>query len=137
MNPSPVERLQTLGFRRVGAWRFDGGVLDFDLTEHAEARNVLYAFISSGSVLYIGKTVKSLCDRIKGYRRPGPTQETNKRGNERLRELLAAKAEVEIFALPDNGLLRYGGFHVNLAAGLEDDLIATLKPVWNKAGIGA
>jgi hypothetical protein len=33
--------------------------------------------------------------------------------------------------LRDNGLLHYGAFHINLAAGLEDDLIAKLKPAWN------
>jgi hypothetical protein len=51
--------------------------------------------------------------------------------------LVAAGTSVEIHALPDNdnGLLYYGGIHVNLAAGLEDSLIAALKPSWNKAGI--
>jgi hypothetical protein len=42
---------------------------------------------------------------------------------------------VDIFALPDNGLLHYGGFHINLAAGLEDSLISTLAPSWNRVGI--
>ena len=41
---------------------------------------------------------------------------------------------IEIHALPDNGLLYYGGFHVNLAAGLEDNLIKILKPEWNRGG---
>lgn len=42
---------------------------------------------------------------------------------------------MEIHVLPDNGLLYYGGFHVNLAAGLEDSLVATIRPVWNKTGV--
>jgi len=33
--------------------------------------------------------------------------------------------------LPDNGLLHYGQFHVNLAAGLEDSIISVLQPEWN------
>ena len=33
--------------------------------------------------------------------------------------------------LPDTGLLRYGGFHINLAAGLEDSLISDISPPWN------
>jgi len=33
--------------------------------------------------------------------------------------------------LADHGLLHYGGFHVNLAAGLEDSLIRDLNPPWN------
>jgi len=36
--------------------------------------------------------------------------------------------------LPDNGLLHFGDFHVNLAAGLEDSIIKTLNPLWNKTG---
>lgn len=42
-----------------------------------------------------------------------------------------AGAVVEILALPDNGLLHYGQFHINLAAGLEDDLIKRIDPEWN------
>jgi hypothetical protein len=38
---------------------------------------------------------------------------------------------VAIYVLPDNGLLYYGGFHVNLAAGLEDSLVRELQPPWN------
>lgn len=38
---------------------------------------------------------------------------------------------MEILALPDAGHLRYGQFHLNLAAGLEDDIIRTLDPAWN------
>jgi hypothetical protein len=45
--------------------------------------------------------------------------------------VLAAGAAVDIYALPDNGLLHYGRFHVNLAAGLEDDLIRVIDPPWN------
>jgi len=39
--------------------------------------------------------------------------------------------EVDILAFADNGLLRYANFHINLAAGLEDGLIAELNPEWN------
>jgi 5-methylcytosine-specific restriction protein A len=44
---------------------------------------------------------------------------------------LAKGQEVEAYILPDNGLLRYGAFHLNLAAGLEDSLIRELNPAWN------
>jgi hypothetical protein len=46
-------------------------------------------------------------------------------------EYLINGAAVDVFALPDNGLLHYGDFHVNLAAGLEDSIILTLNPEWN------
>ena len=49
---------------------------------------------------------------------------------------LQARKHVEIYVLPDNGLMHYGGFHLNLAAGLEDSLIRDLEPPWNSAGTG-
>jgi hypothetical protein len=130
----PVQRLRNVGFRKCGEWQVDGEQLNCVLVEPSNARNILYAFIAGDTVMYIGKTVRSLKRRMAGYQNPGPTQTTNIKGNRRILEMLAAGQSIEIYALPDNGLLYYGGFHVNLAAGLEDSLIKTLKPVWNKTG---
>jgi hypothetical protein len=44
---------------------------------------------------------------------------------------LAAKKRVEIYIFRDMGLLHFGGFHLNLAAGLEDSLVVELDPPWN------
>jgi hypothetical protein len=123
-----------MGFRNCGDWRLEEGRLKCALAEHAAARNVLYAFLSGGSVLYVGKTIQSLQQRMYGYQNPGPTQSTNIKSNKLIREALASGETVEVHALPDNGLLYYGGFHVNLAAGLEDSLVASLKPEWNRTG---
>lgn len=124
-----------MGFHKCGEWRLEDGKLKCVLSVNATAPNVLYAFISDSKVLYVGKTVRSLKKRMYGYQNPGPTQATNIKGKKFISELLAGGSAVEIHALPDNGLLYYGGFHVNLAAGLEDSLVAQLKPKWNKAGI--
>ena len=41
------------------------------------------------------------------------------------------------FALPNDGLLRYGDFHARLAAGLDDSLARVpVKHVGNVAGFG-
>lgn len=128
-------RLQHMGFRRVGEWRLLNGTLKCNLAEQESARNILYAFVSCGAVVYVGKTVQTLKKRLSGYEKPGPSQSTNIKGNALIRENLISSKPVEIFALPDNGLLFYGGFHVNLAAGLEDALVSGLKPAWNKAGV--
>ena len=124
-----------MGFRKCGEWRMEDGKLKCVLTDNAAAPNVLYAFISEGTVLYIGKTVNSLKKRMYGYQNPVATQSTNLKGNKFIREFLAGGRVVEVHALPDNGLLFYGGFHVNLAAGLEDSLIKKIDPKWNKIGI--
>ncbi len=137
MEPSatPAEKLNAMGFRKCGEWRLEDGKIKCVLSDNAAAPNVLYAFISESAVLYVGKTVRSLKKRMYGYQNPGATQSTNIKGNKFIKETLAQGRLVEVHALPDNGLLYYGGFHVNLSAGLEDSLVANLKPKWNKAGI--
>ncbi len=126
-----LDRIRFIGFRSAGSCKFLDGKLAFELNEFANSKNVLYAFVVAGHLMYIGKTVQTLRKRMAGYRSPGPTQPTNIKNNGNIRDSLAQGKQVEIYALPDNGLLRYGDFHVNLAAGLEDSLIRKLKPPWN------
>jgi hypothetical protein len=83
-------------------------------------------------VLYVGKTTQQLKKRLYGYQNPRSTQATNLRGNAAISKELSDGRSVIIYALPDNGLLKFGGFHLNLAAGLEDSLINDLRPPWNK-----
>lgn len=129
--PKKLDRIKSIGFSLAGRCRLVDQMLVFDLNELAAARNVLYAFVIDDEVMYIGKTVQPLRARMSGYRTPGPTQSTNIRNNRNLCECLACEQRVELFVLPDNGLLHYGGFHVNLAAGLEDSLVRDLAPPWN------
>ncbi len=127
-----MNRLLQIGFRCVGHWKLENEEPIYELTSLMDTRNILYSFISNGEVKYIGKTVQPLKKRMYGYQNPGPTQSTNIKNNERIRQLLLNGEAVDIFALPDNGLLHYGGFHINLAAGLEDSLISELSPDWNR-----
>lgn len=129
-----LDRLQTIGFTRAGHWTADNGKLDFSLNGTATANNVLYALVVDGEVMYVGKSVRTLGQRMRNYKTPGPTQRTSRRVYRLLSEVLSAGKEAEIYALHDNGLLYYGGFHVNLAAGLEDSIIRELEPEWNLVG---
>lgn len=130
-----LERLLRMGFTKAADWRLEATLLECHFALHDNVRNTLYAFVVAGTVVYIGKTVQTLKQRLFGYRRPVATQSTNLKGNRLILEALAAGQTVEVYALPDHGLLFYGGFHVNLAAGLEDSLVAGLKPPWNRLGI--
>ena len=130
-----LAKLEAMGFRKVADWAIKAGALECALQDLAKAQNILYAFVSDRSILYIGKTVRPLHQRMYGYRRPHATQSTNIKGNRLILEALSSGLSVSIYALPDNGLLFYGGFHVNLAAGLEDSLVNAIKPPWNKMGI--
>lgn len=131
----PAICLQDMGFRKFAEWVISSGKLKCEFMADATEKNVLYAFISGDDVLYIGKSVRSLKKRMYNYQNPGPTQSTSVRCNKLLFDAVASGKSIEVHALHDNGLLYYGGFHVNLAAGLEDSLVSTLKPAWNVAGI--
>ena len=128
-----VNDLLAIGFEVAGRWSPDGDGLRCELDRHAAARNILYAFVCDGQVMYVGKTVRPLAERMGGYRAPGRSQSTNLRNHALIRERLAAGEAVEVHALPDGDLLHYGRFHLNLAAGLEDDIVRTLAPPWNGA----
>jgi hypothetical protein len=124
-------RIRAIGFTLAGGWKLSDDGLAFELSDLATARNVLYAFVVDDELMYVGKTVQPLHTRMAGYKTPGRTQATNIKNNGKIRESLAQGKRVEILVLPDNGLLHYGGFHVNLAAGLEDSLVRELMPPWN------
>lgn len=126
-----MNRLIEIGFQCVGHWKLDDDRPVYELTSLMKTPNVLYAFVSNGEIKYIGKTTQPLKGRMASYQSPGPTQSTNIKNNENIKTLLEAGEAVDIFVLPDTGLLHYGGFHINLAAGLEDSLITDISPPWN------
>jgi hypothetical protein len=124
-----------IGFEVAGAWVLRDGALDCDLTCHADRSDVLYAFVAGHELKYIGRTVKTLRWRMSQYKRPGLTQRTNSRVNPQIRELLAQRQGVEVFALVDQEPITYRGVRLSLAGGLEGALIARLNPPWNQMGV--
>lgn len=129
-----MNRLLSIGFSNVGHWKLENDMLKYHLISHKAAKNILYCFISNGEVKYIGKTTMKLTKRMSGYQNPGSSQSTNIRVNGKIIELLQKDEPVDIFILVDNGLLKYGDFEINLAAGLEDTLIYQIGPEWNFMG---
>lgn len=128
-----MNRLIEIGFQIVGRWIHGDAGLEFELLKELPRDNTLYAFLADGEVMYVGKTTKTLHARLRSYRRPSGSQRTNVRNNALIAELLEKGATVEILALPDPGRLRFGPFHLNLAAALEDSIIEQLDPPWNGA----
>ena len=127
-------RLLELGFEELGQWFLEGDGLRFRLGSHGDLQDVLYAFVAGGEVRYIGKSNRTLGQRLNGYRRPGAKQQTNLRIHPSIRELLEHGSQVKILALATKLDMTFGGVHVSLAAGLEDALIAELRPAWNVRG---
>jgi hypothetical protein len=126
-----LARLKEIGFVLAGTWSAADTGIFCALGDFGAAKNVLYAFAVDGDLAYVGKTVQPLRARLAGYRTPGPTQSTNIKNNRKIRGCLGQKRLVEIYVLPDTGLLHFGGFHLNLAAALEDSLVRELEPPWN------
>ncbi len=126
-----MNRLLEIGFVPAGHWILEDDKLKFELTRLSTQKNILYAFVCDGQVKYVGKTIRALAIRMSGYKTPGITQTTNINNHRRIKELLSLRVAVEILALPDNGLLHYGQFHLNLAAALEDAIVRVINPEWN------
>lgn len=127
-----LKLLLLLGFEEIGKWLLVGDKLKFVLSKYRNERNILYAFIVQGKVNYIGKSTMTLNHRMNEYKNPGPSQTTNIKNNERIKGLLQKNIVVQIFALVPKEKIFYNGFALNIAAGLEDNLLAQVRPPWNK-----
>ncbi len=129
-----LSRILESGFVKVGRWEIHEGKLMCNLVKEQTSFNVLYAYIVDDEVLYVGKTTIRLKDRMYQYQNPDRRQKTNLRVNELLSKAVSDGREIKVFALPDPGDMDYHGFHLNLAAGIEDSVISQLQPTWNKIG---
>lgn len=127
-----LAKLKQIGFKAAGAWTLVENEILCELIEHSTASKVLYAFVVDEQLMYVGKTTQTLRKRMAGYRKPGGTQSTNINNHRNIRDCLANGRQVEVYALPDNGLSFHGPFHLDVAAGLEDSLIRDLSPPWNR-----
>lgn len=126
-----LAKLLEIGFVVVGRWTLTVDGIACELTALADFPNVLYAFTVDGELKYVGKTIQTLRGRMSGYRNPGPTQSTNIRTHQSIYLALSQGKRVEIYIFRDTGLVKFGGFHLNMAAGLEDSLVRDLAPPWN------
>lgn len=128
-----MDRLLQIGFRDIGHWSAEAGRLRLQLQALPPHRRALYAFAVDNAIVYVGKTSGSLDSRLQAYVAPHATQRTNVRNRAGLLELLDAGRTVRILGWIDPGLHRIGPFDLNMAAGLEDSIIAVLAPPWNGA----
>lgn len=136
-NNSGVTDLIRIGMEDAAQWVPDGKKLRHEGNSRAIWRrltafpNSLYAFVCEGEVLYIGKTTQSLHKRFAGYCDPGNGRATNWKCHQGIKKLIAKGKTVRILVLPQTIPLEWGGYPVNLSAGLEDALVKAFKPAWN------
>jgi hypothetical protein len=133
-NSRKMKKLIELGFKKVGKWSFEKGIFKFELNDNYTNKNILYSFVIDNDIKYIGKSIKTISQRLNGYRKPNISQRTNFRLNNLIIEKLKTGKKVEIYLFVDNSNLSYRGKEINLSAGLEDNLIADFLPEWNQLG---
>lgn len=133
-----ADRLYEIGFQVLGEWVQEGDGLSYQLIpDDANARArlkagaALYAFVCEESVLYVGKTSMTIAQRFGGYKKPGNRQSTNIKCNNGILDCIKRNKCVEILTMSGVSQLRWGEFELNIAAGLEDSLIAEFQPPWN------
>jgi hypothetical protein len=68
------------------------------------------------------------------YKNFGPSQYTNIRNHASIKDCLDQGKTVRVYAFIQQVPMEYKGIPINLAAGLEDNLISILKPLWNMTG---
>ncbi|HBC3859426.1 TPA: GIY-YIG nuclease family protein [Vibrio parahaemolyticus] len=126
-----MNRIMKLGFKYAGSWELENNELELRLNDSKNTKNILYAFVVNGEVKYVGKSTQTLFKRLAGYKNPGTSQATNIKNNKNIICTLQQEFPVDIFVFSGDDLLNYGGFNINLAAGLEDSIIQELSPDWN------
>ncbi len=77
----PVRMLIDLGFEESGYWFLENDQLSFNLFKSPKETSILYAFAVDDEIVYIGKSVQSLCKRMYQYKNFGPSQYTNIRNH--------------------------------------------------------
>ena len=134
---SGILGLLAIGLEDAACWQIDGKKLKTVGDKKAcwchlcAVPNTLYAFSCEDEVLYIGKTTQTLSKRFVGYCDPGKGRATNYKCHKGIRDLLQRGKKVRILVLPSDPWLKWNGIEINLAAGLEDQLVKTFKPKWN------
>ena len=126
-----MKDLKNIGFEHVGRWHCSESGLQLSLERLRDAAPALYAFVLCDEVMYVGKTKRTLGDRLYGYLKGTGTQRTNIRIRNNILEALRDAESVDILGFQDPKPEFYGRFRINLPAALENDIIAQLDPPWN------
>jgi hypothetical protein len=142
-NSNNAQFLKEIGFLQVGRWinsHNDNNRIDFEIdTKYLDQNDLLYAFESNDIIYYIGKTDKSLKERMGNYKagkQEGKGGSTNKIVHKKILELLQKVSYVNIMVMQNELDYNYNGLRISLASGLEMSLISYLNSdfMWNSRG---
>lgn len=123
-------------FLRAGVWHRDeaSGPIRFVGEKPLPREAGVYAYAVGGVVHYVGSAQRGLRNRLRHYE-IAKTLRTAHRIRHEVLAMLAAGKEVEVFIIvppPETT----NGLPVDMVLGLEEGLIRSWRPVWNRRGMG-
>jgi len=149
-----MQKIIDLGFTKAADFLLNDENLEYVIHQHADASPCLYAFIecpagsdeeeANNQFFYIGHTRRTFQRRMDDYK-GGHGQAVNNRVHNHIRARLSAGARVESWIWIDALALQVRDLRVDVAAGLEYDLINFYRsynqehnhpPLLNVAGNG-
>jgi hypothetical protein len=140
MNPATAPNTDQLiagGFARVGVWKRDDatGSIRFEGAESVPRKPGVYAYAVGGVVHYVGSAQRGLHRRLRHYE-VAKTLRTAHRIRQEILTVLATGAEVEVLTIVPPPMTLPGGLPFDSVAGLEEGLIRSWRPIWNRRGMG-
>lgn len=136
--PVPAHAAQLLegGFVHAGTWEADGaGSIVFRGGERLPREAGVYAYVVADEVCYVGSAQRGLRTRLRHYE-IAKTLRTAHRIRQEVLALLADDQRVDVYVIVPPALALNGVLPVDTVAGLEEGLIRSLRPRWNRRGMG-
>jgi len=127
--------LDELGFEAAGSWALDNGRPAPELASGRSSGEALYAFVSDGEVVYIGRAREAFGGQIGGGDEPlGLVRRFTTDNDRRIIETLMGFRTIEILAMEPTEAVTYRGWRLNVAAGLKEALVRKIQPAWITGG---
>lgn len=120
------------GFQRLGEWQHgpEHGPHGAGWAFPCPTEPGVYTFTVNGSVMYVGSAQRGLNARLRQYS-ASTTLKTAARIRGEIIAALSAGQTVEVHVLMPPQI-EWQGLPVDLVAGIEEGLIRTLRPAWNR-----
>ena len=127
--------LKKSGFSRIGIWEPDEGEGHIRCSANVEPKPAVYAYLVDGKIKYVGSAQRGLRARFRSYARTKQLR-TAYRIRQEILKAHKSNQEVEIFILMPPPEYFWKGLPVDLIAGIEEGIIRTYRPDWNRRGKG-
>lgn len=129
-----MKRLFEVGFRKAGEWGIDDqGNPCAKLVRFSNSNNILYCHAINDQCVYLAKAKDILIRSLTDPTHPDSGTPALIKNHHNILSAINKGAKVEIYVLPDSGLMKYGDFTINIASALEDSIIKIVQPPWNIA----